>query len=58
MSIMRPLHFFHRWTRWTITNAGPLLTNDDEKVGYFIVQTRTCQVCGLVQIREDRTTHT
>jgi hypothetical protein len=48
------LHFFHRWTPWRVIKEGPLLNERDEHVGTYIVQTRQCNVCGKIRLREER----
>lgn len=44
---------FHRWTKWTDTigEVARYRFGQPEKVREQVVQTRTCERCGLRQIR-------
>jgi hypothetical protein len=48
---------FHKWENWKTVRTGILVDSfwSDEKtpVGKFIEQTKTCQTCGKIKIRQE-----
>lgn len=46
---------WHKWTKWVITNQGPitstsLVSGRTLNVGTLIIQKRVCEKCGYTQI--------
>ena len=42
-------HIFHNWTKWTKIGEGRLVDEDNDVQGYYVIQQRTCLVCGYVE---------
>jgi hypothetical protein len=48
--------FFHKWAKWEIVEKGNITTinhtaKTTDKTGFFEVQRRECDRCGLVQFK-------
>ena len=45
----------HKWSKWKVFFEMPITSSkNDAKIGIYTQQRRSCDKCGLMQIREDR----
>lgn len=43
---------FHKWEKWVETGRGPLIDYGQRNIGAYSRQERTCERCGLKQIKD------
>lgn len=58
------LHLFHKWGKWEVFQSGSMVIRQDPltgrtlepheqyRNGYWMLQKRTCVVCGKAEIEE------
>lgn len=46
----------HYWTRWIVTENGTISRGKDAVIGNYIKQKRTCEKCGMIELRIEKTT--
>jgi hypothetical protein len=41
--------FWHRWTKWLLTEKGSLISTDNRRIGDYQLYERQCLRCGKAQ---------